>query len=215
MISVKVKICGITCVEDLRVAIDAGADAVGFVVDVPSSPRNVSLDEARRLMRLVPVFVEGVIVVVPERTPSLLKVCRYVCPDAVQIHGNAQLDVSAIREHFPHLRLIKATQTGDNIALQRVIKAAEPFDALLVDTFAEDRYGGTGVPHDWEASRILRQTLDPKPLILAGGLRPENVSDAIHAVRPYAVDVSSGVEAHPGRKDPDRVLRFVTNAKGS
>jgi len=213
MRSVKVKICGITCEEDLKTAIAAGADAVGFVVDVPSSPRSLTLEEARKLMRLVPVFVDGVMVIVPESTCSLLKACEYVCPDAVQIHGDAQLDVSVIRKNLAHLKLIKATQMRDSNVLKRVVEDAEPFDALLVDTFVQDRYGGTGMLHDWKKSRLLRQALSSRPLILSGGLKPENVGDAIRVVQPYAVDVSSGVESRPGRKDADKVLRFIKNVK--
>lgn len=211
---VRVKICGITCEEDLRAAVAAGADAVGFVVNVPASPRNLTLEEARKLMRLVPVFVDGVMVVVPESTRSLVKACKYVCPDAVQIHGNARLDVSEMRGSFAHLKLIKAAQVKDDDALTEVVEDAEPFDALLADTFMEGRYGGTGALHDWEKSRLLRQALDPKPMVLAGGLKPENVGEAVRATQPYAVDVSSGVEACPGRKDADKIFRFIKNAKG-
>ncbi len=210
---VKVKICGVTCEDDLRAAVAAGADAVGFVVDVPSSPRSLTFEEARRLMRLVPVFVSGVMVAVPEDTRFLIDACRYVCPDAVQVHGEAQLDVSKIRESFARLKLIRAAHAADDHALARVVEAAEPFDAVLMDTFTEGRYGGTGILHSWETSRMLRQALGSKPLILAGGLRPENVGEAVRMVQPYGVDVSSGVEALPGRKDSNKIFRFVKNAK--
>lgn len=210
---VRVKICGITCEEDLRAAVTAGADAVGFVVNVPASTRNLTLEEARRLMRLVPVFVDGVMVTVPEDTRSLINMCEFVCPDAVQIHGEAKLDVSEVRGSFAHLKLIKAAHVEGDHGLTDIVEAAEPFDALLVDTFVEGKYGGTGVLHDWESSRLLRQALDPKPLILAGGLRPENVSEAVRVIQPYGVDVSSGVEKFPGRKDSDKIFRFIKNAK--
>lgn len=214
MTSTKVKICGITCREDLTTALNAGADAVGFIVNVPSSPRNLSLKDAERLMRLVPIFVDSVMVTVPEDTRSLLEICEYVRSDVVQIHGDAQLDVSTIHEKLPRLKLIRATQAKNDSAIENVVAAVKPFDGLLVDTFLQGSYGGTGVIHDWESSKLLREALSPKPLILAGGLKPENVADAIRVVQPYAVDVSSGVESHAGRKDADKVFQFIKNAKG-
>ena len=215
MKSVKVKICGITCEEDLKTVIAAGADAVGFVVGVPSSHRSLTMENARKMMQLIPIFVDGVMVVVPESTSALLKYCEYVCPDVVQIHGDTHLDVSIIRRNFPSLKLIRAINGEGEYAPTSLIDATEPFDALLVDTFVQGRYGGTGLSHDWEKTRLLRQVLGSKPLILAGGLKPENVGEAIRVVQPYAVDVSSGVESHLGRKDADKVLSFIKKVKGS
>ena len=87
------------------------------------------------------------------------------------------------------------------------------FDAVLLDSFAKGRYGGTGVVHDWELSKLVKQVIHPKPLILAGGLNPENVADAVRVVQPYAVDVSSGVELQPGIKDNQKMVDFIKNAK--
>ncbi|MDQ1280331.1 MAG: phosphoribosylanthranilate isomerase [Thermoproteota archaeon] len=193
--------------------INGGADAVGFIVNVPTSPRNLSLKNAERLMRLIPIFVEGVVVTVPDDTRSLLDFCELVRPDAVQIHGDAQLDIATVHEKFPHLKLIKAIRVKDESAIEDIVEEAKFFDALLVDTFLQGCYGGTGETHDWNFSWLLREVLSPKPLILAGGLKPENVADAIRMVRPYAVDVSSGVESHRGRKDSDKVFHFIKNAK--
>jgi phosphoribosylanthranilate isomerase len=98
-------------------------------------------------------------------------------------------------------------------AVDEAVKAANTFDAVLVDSFVAGRFGGTGKVHDWELSKRVRQKVHPKPLILAGGLNPENVQDAVRVVKPYAVDVSSGVESQPGIKDSKKVFEFIKNAK--
>jgi phosphoribosylanthranilate isomerase len=97
--------------------------------------------------------------------------------------------------------------------LDAVSRAAKLFDAVLLDSFVEGRYGGTGVVHDWELSKRVNQVIQPKPLILAGGLNPENVAEAVRTVEPYAVDVSSGVEQQPGIKSHQKIVEFIKNAK--
>jgi len=212
MSRVRVKICGITRREDLSAAVDAGADAVGFVVGVPSSPRNLSSDKAGELIDHTPVFVDSVVVTVPGSLSQLERVYRELNPSALQIHGQNLSDVT-LRERLPGARLIRAVQAKSDDVIEAAVAASEAFDAVLLDSSASGKYGGTGKTHDWALSKCVNQAIAPKPLILAGGLRPENVRDAILAVRPYAVDVSSGVESHPGIKDPKRVSMFVRNAK--
>jgi len=214
MRNVKVKICGITREEDLATAVAAGADAVGFVVNVSSSPRNLTLTEAENLMKQVPIFVDSVAVTVTNDVDLLAKICERLKPDALQIHGENLSEASVIREKIHDTRLIKAIQVKKDEVTEVAVEASNSFDAVLLDSFVHGKHGGTGVVHDWELSKRVKQIIQPKPLILAGGLTPENVKDAIRIVQPYAVDVSSGVEARPSVKDPQKVFEFVKNAKG-
>ena len=213
MRKVRVKICGITREEDLAVAVAAGADAVGFLVGVPSSPRNLTLERAERLLKQVPVFVDSVVVTVPDGIDSLVKIYDRLRPTAIQIHGEKTFGASVIREKIRDVHLIKTVYVKTGNVTAAVIEDSKAFDAILLDSFTKGQYGGTGVAHDWELSRQIKQTIEPTPLILAGGLKPENVKEAILTVQPYAVDVASGVELRPAVKDPKKVLAFIENAK--
>ena len=210
--TVRVKICGITRKEDLDAAVEAGADAVGFVVGVTSSPRNLSLTEAARLIRQVPPFVASVLVTVP-RSIGDFAVYEKLNPDIIQVHGEDLDTAESVRLKLPNTQLIWAVNAQLVSHLDAVSRATNLFDAILIDSFADGRYGGTGVVHDWELSRRIKQAIQPKPLILAGGLNPENVAEAVCTVEPYAVDVSSGVEQQAGIKSHRKIVEFVKNAK--
>jgi phosphoribosylanthranilate isomerase len=212
MNAVRVKICGITRKEDLDAAAAAGADAVGFVVGVASSPRNLSLREAERLIRQVPPFVKSVLVTVP-RSIDDFEMYEKLNPDAIQIHGENLHAAASVRLKFPNIQLIGAVNAQRAKDLNIIARASKLFDAILLDSFADGRYGGTGVVHDWKLSKRFNQVIHPKPLILAGGLNPENVAEAVRTVQPYAVDVSSGVEQQPGIKSHKKIVEFIKNAK--
>ena len=214
MNAVRVKICGITRKEDLEAAAAAGADAVGFVVGVASSPRNISLADAERLIRQVPPFVKTVLVTVPANVEELMATCEALDSDVVQIHGGHLQNVGAARDKLSAKPLIGAVKANSPNAVSNAVKAAKMFDAVILDSFVQGKHGGTGVVHDWNVSRQIKRAVYPKPLILAGGLNPENVADAVRTVQPYAVDVSSGVERQPGIKDHKKMVEFVRNAKG-
>jgi phosphoribosylanthranilate isomerase len=209
---VRVKICGITRKEDLDAAVAAGADAVGFVVGVASSPRNIALEKAEKLIRQVPPFVKSVLVTVPIGIDEF-EMYEKLNPDAIQIHGENLHAAASVRLKIPNTMLIGAVNASLANALDVVSRASKLFDAVLLDSFAEGRYGGTGIVHDWELSKRVKQAIHPKPLILAGGLNPENVAEAVRTVQPYAVDVSSGVERQPGIKDHQKIVEFIKNAK--
>jgi phosphoribosylanthranilate isomerase len=208
-----VKICGLTREEDLAVAVAAGADAVGFIVGVPSSPRNLTLEMAEMLLSQVPIFVDSVVVTAPKSIKQLVEVCEGLKPSAIQIHGKEQLDSSEIREKIKDTRLIKTVYVTEDALNETAIEDCKMFDALLLDSFSKGQYGGTGKVHDWTLSRQIKEAVAPVPVILAGGLKPENVKEAILKVQPYAVDVASGVELSPGVKDHEKVRAFVENAK--
>ena len=213
MRKVRVKICGITREEDLAVAVAAGADAVGFIVGVPSSPRNLTLERAERLLKQVPVFVDSVVVTIPNSIDSLVKIYDRLRPTAIQIHGEKPFEASVIREKIRGARLIKTVYVKTGNTAESVREDSKAFDAILLDSFTSGQYGGTGMVHDWELSKQIKQIIEPTPLILAGGLKPENVKEAILTVQPYAVDVASGVESRPAVKDPKKVYEFIKNAK--
>ncbi len=213
MRSVRVKICGITREEDLAVAVAAGADAVGFLVGVPSSPRNLKLERAEMLLRQVPIFVDSVVVTAPQNINGLVEICEGLKPTAIQIHGKKNFDASEIRERIKDTRLIKTVYVKPSSLNETVIKDLKTFDAVLLDSFTKGQYGGTGRVHDWTLSRQIKEAVAPLPVILAGGLKPENVKEAILTVQPYAVDVASGVELRPAVKDHEKIRAFVENAK--
>ncbi|ELY97214.1 phosphoribosylanthranilate isomerase [Natrialba chahannaoensis JCM 10990] len=207
----RVKICGLTTEDDLQTAVDAGAAAVGVICDVPvDSPREISVQEARELVASVPPFVTSVLVTMPETPAAAAELAARVEPDALQIHGSLDLEaLESVRERID-ADLIYAV---DSQAVDEGNAAAEATaaDALLVDTTDEDGGGGTGETHDWERTRNLVAALET-PVILAGGLTPANVVEAVQTVEPFAVDVASGVEATGGVKDTDAVRSFVEQA---
>jgi phosphoribosylanthranilate isomerase len=211
--NVKVKICGITRPEDLAVAVAAGADAVGFLVGIPSSPRNLTLERAKSLLKQVPIFVDSVVVTAPQNIERLVEICERLKPTAIQIHGKKQLEAAEIRQRVKNVCLIKTIYVNPATLSETAIEDSKIFDAILLDSFTRGQLGGTGRVHDWKISRLVRETVEPTPVILAGGLNPKNVKQAILTVQPYAVDVASGVELRPGVKAPKKVRAFVENAK--
>lgn len=213
MRTVRVKVCGLTRKEDLGIVVAAGADAIGFIVGIPSSPRNLTLKRAKKLLSKVPIFIDSVVVTAPRSSDWLVEVYNKLKPTAIQIHGKAQLNSSEIRERIPNTKLIKTIYVTKEALNENRIKELKTYDAILLDSFSKGQYGGTGKVHDWTLSKQIKKTLVPIPVILAGGLKPENVKEAILSVEPYAVDVASGVESYPGIKHHRKVKVFVQNAK--
>lgn len=203
----RVKICGLTDEYELGCALNAGADAVGFIVEIGHSRHRLSAEEARELIGMVPPLTTSVAVLEPDGVEDAVQLAGYLESDALQIHGELSADEIAELRRRVHQRIIVAVPPGYESAaeLSRVA------DAVLVDTPFLGGLGGSGMTHDWSVTARMRSTLQA-PLILAGGLRPENVMDAINAVKPYAVDVSSGVETN-GRKDPAKVEEFVRRVR--
>lgn len=210
-----VKICGIKTERDLNMAITAGANAVGFITDVPvETPRKLSLSDASRLILKVPLFVTSVLVIMPENAEQALRMIHAARPGAVQIHNPMALsELKTLKE--TGVKLIKTIPVSQNAVLETLIKQVSELsgivDAVLLDTALDGKAGGTGVPHNWEVSSeiVLHAGV---PVILAGGLNPENVRAAVRTVRPYAVDAASGVETG-GRKDEKKLMDFIRNAR--
>lgn len=201
---VRIKICGITTVEDALAAVDAGADALGFVFHQPS-PRYIEPDRARRIIAALPPFVTPVGLVVnrsPEAVASLVAASGVV---AVQFHGD-ETPVECRQAPLAWFKALRVRPETDVVSLARQYMGAR---AILLDAWDGQRYGGSGRTFDWTS---VEDGL-PVPLVLAGGLTPTNVGEAIATLKPYAVDVSSGVEAEPGRKDHDKMRRFAAEVK--
>lgn len=209
---VRVKVCGITRRKDLNAAVDEGADAVGFVVDVPSSPRNMSLERARDLIEATPPFVQTVIVSVFTTIDRLAALCAYLTPNAVQVAGTHACN-DTVCKPLDGIRVIRTIEVNDKTLPNALPYGLARCDAVLADSGVLGAYGGTGICHNWGISRAIRKSVAPTPFILAGGLTPENLRTAIKMVRPYAVDVSSGVEARPGVKDRAKIRAFIHAVK--
>jgi len=207
---VRVKICGITRFEDLEASVSAGADFVGFVVNVLSSPRNLDYKSAARLISAVPSSVKSVVVTVPRSTEDLRSIME-LGADYVQLHGEPNSLMRLVEALYAE-RVIGAVNARLPNALGLALEYSRLFGMILVDSLRDNGLGGSGEAHDWRLSRIIRDVLQ-KPLILAGGLTPENVATAVKVVNPYAVDVSTGVETSPGIKDPEKLSRFIKRAR--
>jgi len=209
----RVKICGITRLEDANAALNEGADAVGFVVDCPSSLRNLTFAKARRLMKAVRVFSTAVAVTSTRNPKHMLKICAQLRPTALQLHYHTPKLIHLIRRLEPSTKLILATQVRDNSSLRTAKQCSRYSDAILADSPSLTGMGGTGLVNDWRLSSRIRSSIAPHPLILAGGLTAKNVKTAIEKVKPFAVDVPSGVERSVGRKDRAKIREFIMNAK--
>jgi phosphoribosylanthranilate isomerase len=203
----RIKICGLTDQLDLHSALTAGADAVGFVVEIERSRRCISAKAARTLIERVPVFVKSVAVISPKDLDDAVRLSQETKADLLQVHSRLGAEeIRALKGLVPQ-KIIAAAMAGSD-AVQKLSGAA---DAILLDTFKDGMLGGSGEVHDWNVSADLARSLSV-PVILAGGLNPSNVREAICKVKPYAVDVSSGVETD-GRKDPAKMAAFVEQVR--
>jgi phosphoribosylanthranilate isomerase len=213
---VRVQIAGISHVEDAVAVERAGADAIGFTLGLPSGPHN-GLDEhrARAIIRALPPFVTPVLITYHLTAAVVVPLCRYLGVATVQLHAPAPLlEVAAMREAIPGLKVVLAVSVTGAEAAATARARARYADALILDTYdpASGRHGATGKTHDWTVSRAIVDQAGV-PVILAGGLSQENVGDAIRIVRPWGVDVHTGVERPDGSTDPDRVRAFIAAAR--
>jgi phosphoribosylanthranilate isomerase len=208
MAKVKVKICGITNWTDARRAVEAGAQFLGFNFYRPS-PRYIQPAAARRIIRRLPDGIAAVGVFVNEPEANMLAVARRVGLDYLQLHGDEPPEqVARLKREIP---VIKAVRVRDSFRPKQLDSFGRA-SAILLDGFDARRHGGTGKTFNWN---LARGSNGSRRIFLAGGLTPENVAEAIHVARPYAVDVCSGVEARPGRKDPARIVALMWAVKAA
>ncbi len=204
-IGVEVKICGITNLEDARIAVLAGADALGFVFH-PDSPRYVTPDRVRTITGLLPVGVCRVGVFVDGDPGEVRRILRFCRLDLAQLHGNESPDYCG---RFPPSVLLKAVTLRSDEDLASLKEY--PVRAIVADARDGGLAGGTGRTCDWG---LARRAGERYPLILAGGLNGGNIRKAVEIVRPRGVDTASGVEARPGKKDPGKIRDFVSAVRG-
>ncbi len=213
-----IKICGITSLEDAEVAIAAGADALGFVF--AESPRRVYPQAVRDITEKLPQSIEKIGVFVDASFDDITQTCEAAGLTGVQLHGSHAHNSKSLRTSIGKasrvLQVVRYDGDAAGFAAELRIFHNNSADAVLIDTCVAGRQGGTGIPFDWTEAResFLREAPHLR-LITAGGLRPENIRHAIQTLEPWGVDVSSGVEASPGKKDPQRVAEFIRIARNA
>jgi len=201
----KVKVCGITSYEDAAMVLDQGVDALGFNF-FPPSPRYVSPADARLIIRRIPPFVVTVgLFVNVARQDQVSEMARIAGVQVLQLHGDETAEYCRGLADWP---LIKALRIGAGAIPDDLEQY--PVQGFLLDVKDDTLFGGTGRSFDWRLAKGIRRI---RPIILAGGLRPDNVREAIRAVEPYAVDVCSGVERAPGKKDAGKLTEFMNEVR--
>ena len=202
-LQIKVKICGMTQLKDALFAVEQGVDAVGFIF-YKKSPRAVTMKTVREIITKLPPLVDTVGVFVNESAERLNKIADYCGLDLVQLHGEeSPAFCRKIRR-----RVIKAFRVKDLQSIKQLSKF--PVSGFLLDTFSDNLHGGTGKTFDWNLALTAKKI---GPVILAGGLTPSNIRQAVRRVRPYGVDVCSGVEKSSGIKDLEKVRAFLKNIR--
>jgi len=202
---VKIKICGITNIDDALRAVDAGADALGFVF-FGASPRNISPEQARAIIRHLPPFIQTVGLFVNESLATINETADTCGLDIIQLHGEESPDFCTGVKR----RVLKALRVRNFASLDSM--PSYQVSAFLLDAWSPIARGGTGQTFNWD---IAASAAADRKIILAGGLSCDNITDAIKKVRPYGVDVSSGVETTPGKKDAVKITEFIRKAKAA
>jgi phosphoribosylanthranilate isomerase len=199
----KVKICGITSVDDALMAVDAGADALGFVF-FEKSPRFIGVEAAAGIIAMLPPFIQVVGLFVNADLEAVNGTADRCGLDIVQLHGEESPEFcTLVRRRVMKAFRVRGPESLTPLAEYRV-------SAYLLDAYSPHAYGGTGEVFDWDCAVAAKEQ---GRVVLAGGLNPDNVAEAVARVMPYGVDVSSGVESAPGKKDPEKVRRFIRQAK--
>ncbi len=213
-----IKICGTTNLADAHLAVNAGADALGFIF--APSPRQIQQDTAAEIIAALPSCIEKIGVTVNQHPEAVAKLAQNVGLTGIQLQGDEPGDqLRAYRAALGERKIIKTLQARQLLAagkdyLHQYLHESEFFDALLIDSGVPGRHGGTGVPFDWNAiAPLMAYIKSYSPVIIAGGLTPANVSEAIRLFEPWGVDVVSGVEGAPGHKDAAKVRAFVDTVR--
>jgi len=213
----KVKICGITSLEDALAAINFGADAVGFLIGKVhhSTSSFVTAEQAAGIISQLPPYCSTVLVTHMGRPDDVVRLAKESTVNTVQLHGDTTpKEALEVKEALPYAKTYKVIHVFDESAIEEALEYIDVVDGIILDTAIKNtgQVGGTGKTHDWEISKKIVEKV-PLPVILAGGLDPENVEEAIRIVNPYAVDVQSGVTNPDKRKNLDKLEAFIHAAK--
>jgi len=210
---VKVKICGITNGEDALFAQQAGADFLGFIVNIPSSKDNLRVSQAQKLIAQLPLEAIPVMVTYHQKAKPIIIEAKQLKPEVIQLHDAIPpKEIQKIRKALKKIKLTKAIHVTDESSLQEAKKYEKYVDYLLLDTKTLNKIGGTGKTHDWGISRKIVKAVKKK-VFLAGGINPVNVREAIMTVKPYAIDLNSGVKAAPRKKDAKKIRALFAAVK--
>jgi phosphoribosylanthranilate isomerase len=216
--TVRVQIAGVSSLDEALAVEQAGADALGFTVRLPHGIHDgLTEDKARSIIAALPPFISTVAITYVDNAREAVELCRFLGVSTLQLHGEfPTAEIPLLRAGLPHLRVIRALNVTGPESVERIRDIQRRVDAVILDTFDPEtgRRGATGKTHDWALSRqiVARARV---PVILAGGLNPENVAASIEAVNPWGVDVHTGVEHPDGRRDLAKIRAFVRNAKAA
>jgi phosphoribosylanthranilate isomerase len=205
----RIKVCGIMNRTELAQAALAGADGVGFIVEIDESRHRLSAIDAANLIKHVPLFTKSVAVIAPADVEKAVQLAEKTGADVLQVHGSLSAEKMAELKGIVYQKLVAVVAADSK--LEEIENYAACADAILLDTLCNGKLGGTGAIHDWNRSAAIVKSLKV-PVILAGGLNPSNVAAAIKKVGPYAVDASSGLET-AGKKDPEKISSFIEEVR--
>lgn len=216
-VSIYTKVCGLTQQENVCMVVEAGVDAIGLNF-YPKSKRFVSKEAATQLRNCIPDHIDVVGVFVNSAPEDVIDIAKTVRLSAIQFHGDESAsEIKDVQDHCPSAKIFRAFRLSHDNLNQTIAEVSQLKDAgvqlsaVLVDAFVAGEFGGTG--HQLDQELIQKLPADWPPLIVAGGLTPDNVAECIQTVKPWGVDVASGVESEPGMKAPDKTKRFINAAK--
>lgn len=215
---VRVQSAGVSSADEALAAEGAGADALGFTVRLPTGVHDdLTEAKARSIIAALPPFISSVCITYVDNAREAVDLCRYLGVNVLQLHGEFPTqELPLIRAGLPHLKIIRAVHVTGAEALARARAMERLADAIILDTYDPDtgRHGATGKTHDWNMSRQIVESVRV-PVILAGGLNPDNVAAAIRAVRPWGVDVHTGVEDADGSRNLSKLREFIQRANAA
>lgn len=217
MAHVRVQIAGVSSLEEALYIADQGGDALGFTLRLPSGVHDeLTETKAKGIVAALPPFVSAVVITYVDTPQAAIDLCRRVGADTLQLHGSfPDRQIDMIRAGLPHLKVIRAVHVTGPEAIEHASRLQRRVDALILDTFdaPSGRGGATGLTHDWSISRQIVEAVRV-PVILAGGLHPGNLAEAIAEVRPWGVDVHTGVEDADGSRNFSKIAEFIRIARG-
>lgn len=212
---VKVKICGITTHQDAKASINKGADALGFLVDIPNNIKRIPITTAKNIIKKESGKVWTFVLTISRDPSYIIKLCKELKPSHIQLIKELNLqDLKKIKHKIFNIKIVQTICVTDESSIDKAKKIAKIADFILLDTKINGRVGGTGKTHNWDISAKITEQC-PIPVFLAGGLCPENLARAINKVKPFGVDADTKLEKAPGKKDLKKVEEFIKIAKGS